>query len=283
MSKNINKKKHKIFSEAFPPNEKGERQQLLSLSSCHDLLDGIKLDQNNIIYKPLTKNNLMEVKNLHKEWFPIEYDDDFFDKVFQNEYGKYFSIGAFYNINNDISNENKEIILGLALCEWECFSENLFEHINSNAIEKMHRNLNLNEKIQACLKCDYYHCVYIMTIGVLDEYRKMHIGSKIIDNIYNIALKDDICLGIYLDVIYYNKSAIKFYEKNKFEKVKEIKDYYELNGKKYDSNVYLRIITREEKDEYKIENETHFSKSINKCIIKPLNFAFNLLFKCFKK
>lgn len=122
-----------------------------------------------------------------------------------------------------------------------------------------------------------------MTIGVLDEYRKMHIGSKIIENIYQIALKYDICLGIYLDVICYNKSAIKFYEKNNFEKVKEIKDYYEINGEKYDSNVYLRIITREEKDEYKINNETHFSKSINKCIIKPINFIFTLLFQCFRK
>jgi hypothetical protein len=116
MSKNINKK-YKIFSEAFPPNEKGERQQLLSLSSYHHLLNGITINPKDIIYKPLTKNNLIEVKNLHKEWFPVEYDDSYFEIILDNPCGNYFTIGAFYNFKNLSDNTNREIILGLALCE----------------------------------------------------------------------------------------------------------------------------------------------------------------------
>ena len=285
MSKNINKK-YKIFSEAFPPNEKGERQQLLSLSSFHDLLNGITINPKDIIYKPLTKNNLIEVKNLHKEWFPVEYDDEFFEQIFNNNCCNYFTIGAFYNIKN--SNENREIILGLALCEWEFISDYFINHTNQKVIDEICENIDINEEVQACLKCQLYHCVYIMTIGVLDEYRKMNIGTNILNNIYNIAIKDDICVGIYLDVIYYNKSAIKFYEKNNFKKVNEIKDYYDLNGKNYDANVYLRILSRKEKDDFREKNRTYLTKVIYKYIIKPINFLIKiilyvLLLQCFRK
>ena len=230
MSKNLNKK-YKIYSEAFPPNEKGERQQLLSLSSFHDMINGININPKEIIYKPLTKNNLLEIKYLHKEWFPVDYDDNFFEEIFDNNCCNYFTIGAFYNIKNEKINENKEIILGLALCEWEYISDYFIEHTNPKVIEEISKNINITEEVQACLKCQMYHCVYIMTIGVLDGCRQMSIGSNMLNNIFNIALRDDICVGIYLDVIYYNKSAIKFYEKNNFKKVKEIKDYYDLNGK----------------------------------------------------
>ncbi len=280
--------KHKIFSEAFPPNEKGERQQLLSLSSFHNLVHGIEINTNEIIYKSLTKNNLLEIKNLHKEWFPIEYDDSYFQVILDNPCGNYFTIGAFYNIKNCNNNENKEIILGLALCEWDSISDYFINHTNSQTIEEISKNINVNEEVIACLKCQYYHCVYIMNIGVLDEYRKMNIGSNILTQILNIALKDDICVGIYLDVINYNKSAIKFYEKNNYKKVNEIKEYYEINGKKHDAHVYLRVITRKEKDEFREKNKTSSFKFINKYIINPITyiikgFLFILLFQCCRK
>ena len=171
--------KHKIFSEAFPPNEKGERQQLLSLSSSHNLLNGIEINKNEIIYKPLTKNNLIEIKNLHKEWFPVEYDDSYFEMILDNPCGNYFTIGAFYNFKNLSDNTNREIILGLALCEWDSVSDYFIEHTNSEAIEEISRNINIKEEILSYLKCQLYHCVYVMNIGVLDEYRKMNIGSNI--------------------------------------------------------------------------------------------------------
>ena len=255
---------------------------MLSLSSFHDILNGIIINPNKIIYKSLTKNNLMEVKNLHKEWFPIDYDDNYFETIFDNQCGNYFTIGAFYNI------KNKEIILGLALCEWDYLSDYFINHTNPKLIEEINQNVNFHEEVKACLKCQMYHCIYIMTIGVLDGCRKMNIGSNILNNIYNIALKDNICVGIYLDVVYYNKTAIKFYEKNHFKKVKEIKNYYDLNGKYYDANVYFRIITRKEKDEFKENNNSNITKFINRFIFKPLKIMVNmilffLLFRCFRK
>ena len=267
MAQNLNKK-YKIYSEAFPPNEKGEHQQLLSLSSFHDILNGIIINPKKIIYKPLTKNNLIEVKNLHKEWFPINYDDNYFETIFDNQCCNYFTIGAFYKIQTSDNNVNKEIILGLAVCEWDYISDYFINHTSPQVIEEINQNVKCNGEAKSCFKCQMYHCIYIMTIGVLDGCRKMNIGSNILNNIYNIALKDHICVGIYIDVVYYNKRAIKFYEKNNFKKVNEIKNYYNFNGKYYDANVYFRIITRKEKEEFKESNNSSLTKFINRFLIK---------------
>ena len=41
--------KYSIFSEAFPPDEKGERHNLLPYSSYHHYLKGITITPKNII------------------------------------------------------------------------------------------------------------------------------------------------------------------------------------------------------------------------------------------
>jgi len=280
--------KHKIFSEAFPPNERGERQQLLSLSSFHDLIKDVIINPDNIIYKPLTKDNLIEIQNLHKEWFPIDYNEEYFQKVLDNQNNKYFTVGAFYNLKNPIDNENNEIILGLALCKWKSISIDFIDHMKFEAIKIIFRNINFQQSIESFLSCKMFHCLYIMTIGVIDEYRHMNIGTNLLNYIYNIALRDHICVGIFLDVVHYNKIAIKFYEKNQFKKVNQIKDYYEINNKNYDCDVYFRVITKKERENFQSQKWIQLTEFINKYIVSSINCLFKslvfiLCFKCLRK
>ena len=263
--------KHKIFSEAFPPDEKGERNNLLSYSSYHYLLNGITINPENIIYKPLSKDNLTEVKNLHKEWFPIDYDDEFFEEILNDKGKNYFTIGAFYNIPcND--GANKEIILGLAFCEYEYIIDRFNKYVNSKIMDDIYKDLSNCEQFTQFLRCQFYKCIYVMTIGVLDELRQMHIGTNLLNYIYNIALDIENCIGVYLHVICYNEIAIKFYKKNKFRKVSKVNNYYYINGKNYDSFVFLRLISKKEKEDYK--NNMGNSKQIvdeNKYKYKKIN------------
>ena len=283
--------KYSIFSEAFPPDEKGERHNLLPYSSYHHYLKGITINPQNIIYKPLTQSNISEVKNLHKEWFPIDYEDNYFEKVLNNENKNYFTVGAFYNITIS-NNTKKEIILGLALCKHEYILDNLNYNINSKNLDEIYQDINCMEEFKQYLYCKFYQCIYIMTIGVLDEYRHMHIGSNLLNYIYNISLEIESCLAIYLHVIYYNNSAINFYSKNKFKKVKKIENYYYIDGKHYDSFVFLRIISKREKEEFKINsinsseikkfdelNANHGNKNISiiKIIILIIFSIFDIL------
>ena len=271
--------KYNVFSEAFPPNEKGERNNLLSFSPTHYLLNGITINPENIIYKPLSKDNLNEVKNLHKEWFPINYDDSFFEDILYDKGKRYFTIGAFYNINFR-DNINKEIILGLAFCEHEYVVDRLNKYVDIDIFDEEYKDVNKNkfEELIQCVKCQYYKCIYIMTIGVMDEFRKMNIGTKLIEYIYNTALEIDNCIGIYLHVIYYNEIAIKFYKKNKFNKVKKIDNYYYIDGKNYDSFVFLRVIPKKEKEEYKNNiNNKQLAINKNQCFLRQINNKINII------
>ena len=268
--------KYNIFSEAFPPDEKGERNNLLSYSSYHNIINGHKINKEKIVYKPLSKNNFLDVKNLHKEWFPINYGDEFFSDVLNNNGGKYFTIGAFYNINTD--NKEKEIILGLAFCEFEYVMEQLNKIIDNKILDEIHGNISFCDELKSYLKCQFDKCIYIMTIGVMDEFRQMNIGSTLLKHIYKIALDYDRCIGVYLHVISYNEAAIKFYQKNKYKKVGKIKNYYDFNDKNYDAYIFLRTISKKEKEEFKKitgnvikENKSKFyENSIFKYIIKIL-------------
>jgi GNAT superfamily N-acetyltransferase len=270
-----------IISEAFPPNKHGERKKFVPLSLSHDLLTGIQIKKEKIVYKPLLKTDIEEIKKLHKEWFPLSYEDDYFQQIFANKSGSYFTIGAYYAI------DNKDIILGLALCEFRPVSEYFVKHTSPKAIEEICRNIDFNEEVQSYLRCEDYNCAYIMTIGVLDECRQLHIGSELINRIIDKAMTDNICIGVYLDVVYYNSSAIKFYENNGFKRVTTLKNYYNINENLYDCDVFLRIFTRKEKDDYRAKHYGFLRKLINLIIITPLNIVYKIiififLFQCFR-
>ena len=112
-----------------------------------------------------------------------------------------------------------------------------------------------------------------MTIGVLDEFRKMNIGSNIVQRIINIGLNDILCIGVFLDVIYFNNSAIKFYKKNLFKKVMTNRNYYNIKGNRYDAYSFLRIFTRKEKDKFRYQNSNLIKKSLD-LFNKPDFFYF---------
>ena len=270
------KNEFQIFSDAFPPNKRGIRERQDISSSSHKLLKDIEINPNNIIYKPLTKNDIEEIKNLHKEWFPVKYSDSYFESIFNEKKGKYFSIGAFYIIKNEETKESKEIIIGLALCEWFIGSNYFVKIFGKEPVLEISKNINYIEEVHSYLKCDDYHCIYIMTIGVLDEFRKMKIGSKMMEKIINIGLSDKLCVGIFLDVIYYNNSAIKFYKKNEFKKVMTNRNYYNLKGNKYDAYVFLRIFSRKEKDKFRYKNTNILKKSLD-MLITPILFIFKII------
>ena len=125
-----------------------------------------------------------------------------------------------------------------------------------------------------------------MNIGVIDEFRKMKIGTNILNRIIELGLKNKLCVGMFLDVIYYNNSAVKFYKKNGFNKVMTNRNYYKIKGNKYDAYVFLRIFSRKEKDIFRYKNSNSLIKIID-MLINPIFFIFNiiifcLLFQCFR-
>ena len=280
-----------LCSESFPLNEKNERIKMKPIAECHKLLKGVKIDPSNIIYKPLTPEHLEEVKKLHTEWFPVNYPEDFFNYAILYNQGGYFSIAAFYSVPIG-ENEYKEVILGLIICQWILTDKFFFQMTTPKTAKKIVDNLNFEEEAKLFLSPNkYYFCAYIMSIGVIDECRKMNIGTNMLKNIFNYCIYFDLCVGVYLHVISHNISAKKFYEKNGLDCVNNIKDFYKIEDKSYDSDVYLRIFTREQKD---LKNKQIYAmmtckeKIIKTCLLKPYYFIikifiFIFFLQCFRK
>lgn len=80
---------------------------------------------------------------------------------------------------------------------------------------------------------------YIMTIGVVDECRKLGIGTYLLQSTMETVMRSDkwkdSCKFIYLHVASYNEVAIKFYRKNGFIKCKTLKEWYEIFKEPYDA------------------------------------------------
>lgn len=87
-----------------------------------------------------------------------------------------------------------------------------------------------------------------MTIGVLDECRKLGIGSFLLENTIKKILEhkewQNQVQFIYLHVAIYNESAIKFYLKNGFCKHKTLKEWYQIFEKPYDAVLLFRKINQ---------------------------------------
>ena len=279
-----------LYSESFPLNEKKERKRVKPIAECHKYLKGVKIDPSQIIYKPLTPKDLDEIKKLHQEWFPVKYEDEIFEQSILYNQGAYFSVGAFYYIETE-KGKYHEIILGLILCRWVYADKFFFDTTSKDLEKEITAALNYETEAKLFLyKEKYYHVAYILSIGVVDECRKMNIATQMLKSILNYAIGFDFCVGVYLTVISDNFSAKKFYEKNGLTCVNHIENFYDVEEKKYPCDVYVKIFTRQEKDKCleQFSKMMTFNQRIRRNILKVYYFLikiFMLIFlcHCFKK
>ena len=279
-----------LYSESYPLNEKKERKRVKPIAECHKYLKGIKIDPSQIIYKPLAPKDLDEIKKLHQEWFPVKYEDEIFNQSILYNQGAYFTVGAYYYIETE-KGKYQELILGLILCQWIYANKFFFQTTSKDLEKEISDALNYEQEAKLFLsKEKFYYCAYILSVGVVDECRKMNIATKMLKSILNYAIGFDLCVGVYLTVISDNFSAKKFYEKNGMVCVNHIENFYDVEEKKYPCDVYVKIFTRKEKDKCleQFSKMMTFKQRIMRNILKMFYFLvkiFMLVFlcQCFKK
>ncbi|CAG9325173.1 unnamed protein product [Blepharisma stoltei] len=223
-------------SGSYPPSIIPELQSY-SHFWIRNHLEEIKNKPPSIIYRPINKSELKEIKALHKEWFPINYSDALFDMIGSSLY----SIAAVFDTKE--YGESEIIFAGLILFR--------VSHNESNGF----------------LRCTYFmqntYSCYIITIGVIEELRCLGIGSELILRMQRQAESlIEMPLYIYLHVVVYNNEAIAFYERKGFIRAEHISDHYYIDGKFYDAYLYIFYINNAKTPIVTWENVGKMFKSI---------------------
>jgi len=137
----------------------------------------------------VTHHNIKQLKRLNQVIFPVNYNDRFYKDVLEaGELAKlvYFS----------------DIVVGAVCCRIETSQDGNQPNAGSK------RRL------------------YIMTLGCLPSYRRLGLGTLMLEHVFKLCERDGNIDSIYLHVQVNNEDALAFYKNFGFEVVELAKNYY---------------------------------------------------------
>ncbi|XP_072392937.1 N-alpha-acetyltransferase 60 [Diabrotica undecimpunctata] len=164
----------------------------------------------------LCPEDLDEVRALCQEWFPIEYPFYWYEQITSTS-GKFYSLAAVYNHQ----------IIGLIVAKI-----------------KAYENLNDEDKGILAKSLSDSEIAYILSLGVLKEYRRNGIASLLLDSLLKQLVTPERrrVKAVFLHVLTTNSAAIMFYEQKKFRLHRFLPYYYSIKGKCKDGFMYVLYI-----------------------------------------
>ncbi|CAB1414438.1 unnamed protein product [Pleuronectes platessa] len=164
----------------------------------------------------LCHDDIENVKLLCGDWFPIEYPDSWYQDITSNK--KFFSLAATFRGG----------IVGMIVAE-----------IKSRT--KVHKEDG--DILASSFPVDT-QVAYILSLGVVKDFRKHGIGSLLLDSLkeHISTTAQDHCKAIYLHVLTTNNAAIKFYENRDFRQHHYLPYYYSIRGVLKDGFTYVLYI-----------------------------------------
>lgn len=168
-----------------------------------------------IRYRSIQESDFQRIKDLHEEFFPVRYNEQFFRDSCR---GIGVNGGRLYTclaVRSDEQSSFENItnfgviggtVVGFIFAQFVPYADS-----EDKYIIKLKTNVRKREEL-----------FYILTLGVCKEYRRIGLGNKLLAQCTNYANQNPRCCCIYLHVIHSNSSAIRFYEKVNFLKFKSI-------------------------------------------------------------
>mmetsp|Transcript_20899 Transcript_20899/g.40974 ORF Transcript_20899/g.40974 Transcript_20899/m.40974 type:complete len:379 (+) Transcript_20899:13-1149(+) len=95
---------------------------------------------------------------------------------------------------------------------------------------------------EASKAAGYSQGCYILTVATHPSCRRSGIGSELLKEAMRVAEEDKSCGVVYLHVITYNESAIRFYQRHGFVCVDTLRNFYRINGESFDAFLYAKFL-----------------------------------------
>lgn len=170
-----------------------------------------------IEFRPLQEDDEAQLKDLHEQWFPVKYHDDFYANAVRNRMA-----GTDEPLHSCVA-VCKGRILGCIIGAFICRSKMSGGKMADLLVPNPDRHKLM---------------FYIMTLGTVKSLRNRGLASILVRKCMELVESESTCGGMYLHVITYNDAAISFYEKKDFSLVEEIEGYYTIEGDKFDCYLY---------------------------------------------
>uniref|UniRef100_M4BEK5 N-alpha-acetyltransferase 60 n=1 Tax=Hyaloperonospora arabidopsidis (strain Emoy2) TaxID=559515 RepID=M4BEK5_HYAAE len=185
-----------------------------------------------VYFRDLDLPDIPQVRRLHEEWFPIRYNQAFYDGAARGLWletgGQLFArlaveMHEFVPIHAAAAQQG-ETILGAVTASTLPLSKvedpDLIEPDN----------------------CVHTQIMYILTLGTRASVRRMGIASRLLEECIAQACRQPECGAVYLHVKADNLSARHFYEKHGFQNLRYLQDYYMIDGVRHDAFLYIFYI-----------------------------------------
>ncbi|XP_072167801.1 uncharacterized protein [Diadema setosum] len=194
----------------------------------------------------LCPDDVEAVKGLCREWFPVEYPDFWYKDITNDK--RFFSLAAAINTT----------IVGLLVAE-----------VKTRA--RCHRE---DSNILSATFPGSTQVAYILSLGVVEEYRRRGIASALLENFLASLTSQTsgsrpTAKAVYLHVLASNTGAIRFYEKHKFQRHEFLPYYYSIHGQAKDGLSYVLYINGGQPPWTLIDYMKHFGSYISR--IQPCN------------
>ncbi|KAG6616815.1 n-alpha-acetyltransferase 60-like [Phytophthora cinnamomi] len=205
----------------------------LEIDRDNDVLDTAKLQaatatpERVIYFRDLGSPDIPQVRVLHEQWFPIRYNQAFYDGAAQ---GLWMETGG-------------PLFARLAVEMQPAPEQRRDEHI-LGAVTASTLPLSKVDDPDLIAPDDWEHThiMYILTLGTKASVRRMGIASALLQECIAQACRQPQCGAVYLHVKADNLSARHFYEKNGFQNLRYLQDYYMIDGVRHDAFLYIRYV-----------------------------------------
>lgn len=84
--------------------------------------------------------------------------------------------------------------------------------------------------------------MYILTLGVAAPHRRQGLGWELLRRCIAFAETRPTCVVVYLHVLWSNETAISFYLRHGFLKLRTVRDYYLIDGRREDCHVLVHYV-----------------------------------------
>ncbi|CAN8300200.1 unnamed protein product [Cochlearia groenlandica] len=174
----------------------------------------------NICFRPINPFDLERLEQIHRDIFPIRYESEFFQNVVNG--GDIISWAAVDKSRPDaLSDELIGFVTAKIVLARDTEISGLISYDSSKGDETL---------------------VYILTLGVVETYRKRGIAKLLINKVIKYASSIPVCRGVYLHVIAHNNPAIRLYKRISFRCVGRLHGFYLINGQHFDSYLFVYFI-----------------------------------------